>query len=181
MTSMSNPSTPPRPRRAPARWIALPLLLGALGGCGTDTGGYAPVTHRERESLPQPAMPDPPRVVAGAGAGGQAAVPVLAAADMPPGVTQAMVEEGQRLYGTVCVACHGPGGAGTPAGPALNDAQWVGIGGGYDEILNVIHAGVAQPREFPAAMPPMGGGNFTQEQTRAIAAYVFALSRAGAS
>jgi mono/diheme cytochrome c family protein len=29
-------------------------------------------------------------------------------------------------------------------------------------------------------MPPMGGGSFTDEQVRAIAAYVYALSRAGA-
>jgi mono/diheme cytochrome c family protein len=179
--SMSNRTATPRARGARFSWAAVPLLLGALGGCGTDTGGYAPVTHRERQSLPGPAMPDPPRVVAGVGAAGPAAVPVLAAANMPPGVTQEMVEEGQRLYGTVCVACHGPAGSGTAAAPALNDTQWVGISDTYDAILNVIHTGVAQPRQYPGQMPARGGGNFTDEQTRAIAAYVYALSRAGAS
>jgi mono/diheme cytochrome c family protein len=164
--------------------VGAPLLLVALAACemGTDTGGFTPITHRERQPLPAAAKPDPPRVVAGAAGGAApAAVPVLAAADLPPGVTQAMVEDGERLYGTVCFACHGPAGTGTPAGPALNDPNWVAIDGSFDQILNVIHAGVPRPVQYPGAMPPMGGGNFTDEQVRAISAYVYALSRAGAS
>jgi mono/diheme cytochrome c family protein len=162
--------------------VAAPVLLGTLAACewGTDTGGFTPVTHHERRPLAAAEAPDPPRVIGGPGAAGPAAVPVLAAADLPPGVTQEMVEEGQRLYGTVCTACHGPAGTGTPVGPALNDTQWVAITGTYDELLNVIHAGVPRPRQYPGAMPPMGGGSFTDEQVRAIAAYVYALSRAGA-
>jgi hypothetical protein len=36
-----------------------------------------------------------------------------------------------------------------------------------------------QPREYPGAMPPLGGGNFDDDQLRAISAYVYAISQAG--
>jgi len=97
--------------------------------------------------------------------------------ELPPGVTAEMVGQGQQLYGTVCVACHGAAGVGSPLGPALNDQNWVHIGGEYEEIIQITAQGVAQPRDYPAPMPPLGGGNFTQEQQRAIGAYVYALSR----
>lgn len=101
------------------------------------------------------------------------------AAGAPAGVTQEMVEEGARQFGTVCSACHGAGGAGSPAGPALSDAQWLHISGGFEEIAGIIRAGVPNPVEFPAPMPPLGGGNFNDEQVRQLAAYVFALSHQG--
>lgn len=140
-------------------------------------GGYQIVTHRERESIPSVAAPAPPPVVAGIG-GGAAEIPQLAAG-APAGVTQAMVEEGAQLYGTVCSACHGAGGTGSAAAPALNDNQWIHISGTFEEIDRIIHSGVPNPREYPGAMPPLGGGNFNDEQVRQIAAYVFALSHSG--
>ncbi|HYH78236.1 MAG TPA: cytochrome c, partial [Longimicrobium sp.] len=97
------------------------------------------------------------------------------------GVTQAMVDEGQTLYGTVCVGCHGPAGAGTPVAPALNDAQWINVTGAYPEIVTTIVNGVPNPKQHPGAMPPKGGGSFDDAQVRALAAYVFALSRQGES
>lgn len=159
--------------------MGLLALAGLLTACGDLPGvpddGYVPVVARERESIGQAARPNPPPVVAGIGGGAAAAVPTLAAG-APAGVTQEMVEEGAQLYGTICSACHGPGGTGTPAAPALNDAQWVNISGGFEDIVNVIHTGVPAPREYPAAMPPLGGGSFDDNQVRALAAYVFALS-----
>jgi mono/diheme cytochrome c family protein len=99
---------------------------------------------------------------------------------LPAGVTAEMVQQGQQLFGTVCVACHGQAGAGTQLGPALNDAEWINVTAGeIDEVVNVIRTGVAQPRQFPNPMPPMGGGNFTDEQLRALAAYVYSISHAG--
>lgn len=158
------------------------LLVPALAACPGDyEGGYEKVAFRERTALPMAAAPDPPPVVAGIGGAGGGETPVLAAEIAPPGVTQAMVEEGQQSYGTVCTACHGGGGSGSPAGPVLADAEWIHISGSYDEIVSVITAGVPNPQQFPGAMPPRGGGNFTPEQVRSIAAYVFALShRSGA-
>ena len=118
---------------------------------------------------------EPPPVVAGFGAGGASAVPQLAAG-APAGVTQEMVDAGAQAFGTVCSACHGPGGAGTAAGPSLSDATWLHISGQFEEIAAIIGTGVPAPIEAPAPMPPLGGGNFTAEQVQQLAAYVFALS-----
>jgi cbb3-type cytochrome c oxidase subunit III len=90
-----------------------------------------------------------------------------------------MVEAGAQSFGTVCSACHGPGGAGTAAAPKLADNTWLHISGSFDEIVQIIHSGVPNPMEAPAPMPPLGGGNFSDEQVRQIAAYVFALSHQG--
>jgi mono/diheme cytochrome c family protein len=155
---------------------AAPVLLLALAACLPE-GGYDKVTHREQEELPQPDFPAPPRVIAGIGQ--SAAATKLVATNLPAGVTQAMVDEGQQAYGTVCVACHAANGTGSAVAPALNDNRWINISGEYPEIVQVITNGVPVPKEHPGPMPPKGGGNFTDPQIRAIAAYVYALSHQG--
>lgn len=160
------------------RGLVLLGLVGAAAACelpGMPDGAFEPLVYRERDQLRQASQPDPPPVIAGLAGGAAAAVPTLATG-APAGVTQEMVEEGAQLFGTVCSACHGPGGAGTPAAPQLNDAEWLNVSGEYDQIVGVIQTGVPSPRQFPAAMPPMGGGSFDEGQVRALAAYVFALS-----
>lgn len=158
---------------------ALGLLL-ALPACdwvkGGFAGGYEKVAYHEREGLPQAPAPNPPPYVAGLAAGGASATPTLDAATAPAGVTQEMVEAGEQSFGTICVACHGGGGAGTAAAPALNDGEWLNISGSFDEIAATIQSGVPAPQQFAAPMPPMGGGNFTPDQVRELAAYIFALS-----
>lgn len=167
-------------RSRAASLLALGVSVIALTGCDPfPEGGYQKVANREREPITQAAAPPPPPYVAGVGAGG-GAVPRLAAG-APAGVTQAMVEAGAQQYSTVCAACHGAGGAGSPAAPALNDAEWLNITGNYDQIVGIINQGVAQPKQYPGIMPPRGGGPFNDEQVRAIAAYVFALSHAQGS
>lgn len=169
-----------RKGRAAARRLSVlaPLSFVVLAACPpTQDSGFDKVAVRSTEGIPRPAMPDPPPVTAGM-AGAAGAGPVVAA-ELPPGVTQEMVDEGQQLYGTVCVACHGAGGVGGPVGPALNDQNWIHIGGSFDELVQIITAGVPQPRQYPAPMPPRGGGPFTDDQIRAISAYVYALSRQG--
>lgn len=162
---------------------ALGLLL-ALASCdfveGGFDGGYEKVAVRERTDVPQAPAPNPPPYIAGFAGGGASAVPTLDEATAPAGVTQAMVESGQKSFGTICVACHGGGGSGTAAAPALNDAEWLNISGNFEEIAALIQSGVPTPKQFPGAMPPMGGGNFTPDQVRELAAYVFALSHASA-
>lgn len=151
------------------------LLVGgllSLVGC-VDRQGYPKVPYRRAEPVPEAAAPPPPP--ASAYAAGGSVVPVQAKS-LPPGVTQAMVDEGARLFATVCVACHGPGGRNGAGGPVLADNQWIHIDGSYEQIVRIITTGVAQPRQYPAPMPPRGGGNFTDEQVRALAAYVYALS-----
>lgn len=164
------------------RWLARPVCgaaaLLALAACGPDRdGGYEVVSYRDYEELPAPVNPAPPRVTstilaAASGGGGQ-----VVAASLPSGVTQAMVDEGQQLFGTVCVACHASGGAGSAVAPALNDNDWLWIPDGeVGGLVTLITNGVPAPKEHPGAMPPMGGGNFSPDQVRALAAYVYALS-----
>jgi mono/diheme cytochrome c family protein len=88
-----------------------------------------------------------------------------------------MVADGERLYGMACVACHGPNGAGTQLGPSHRDTEWIHVDGGLDGIVEVIRTGVPAPEEHPVPMPPLGGGDFDDEQVRALAAYVYSLSR----
>lgn len=166
-----------RTNRTLSLGISALALVGLLAGCDLMPAqdGFNKVAYREREDIGHPARPNPPPVVAGIGETGGGAVPTLPAG-APAGVTQAMVEQGQQAYGTVCTACHGPGGAGTPAGPQLNDGEWLNISGAYEEIVTIINNGVPNPKQYPGGMPPRGGGNFNDEQVRAIAAYVFAIS-----
>lgn len=165
-----------RARRAGSLLRVLPLAL-LVAGCKPDKqGGFDAVSYREREDLPDAANPPPPPVVPGLIA---TAPKRLVAANLPAGVTQAMVDAGQDHFGTVCTACHGVGGTGSTSGPPLNDSQWLNISGQYPEIVTVITNGVANPKQYPAPMPAKGGGNFTDQQVREIAAYVYALSHQG--
>ena len=138
------------------------VLLGGAAACGGgDQAGEQPAAGTDAAAPAAPA----------------AGTPQLANVQLPAGVTQEMVQQGQQLYGTVCVACHGANGVGTPIAPALNDNQWINISGqNYDEMVQVITTGVLQPKQHPGPMPPKGGGTFNDEQVRALAAYVYALS-----
>lgn len=101
-----------------------------------------------------------------------------APADLPEGVTQEQFVQGKQLFTSQggCHACHGPQAAGTPLGPDLTDSEWLNISDrDYDEIVEVIQTGVAQPVEYPGPMPPMGGASLSEEQVEALAAYVVGL------
>lgn len=100
------------------------------------------------------------------------------AAQLPEGVTQEMVAAGEQVFGGAgfCFTCHGATGGGTPLAPALNDGEWLHIDGSVAEIERIVHEGVPQPAQYPAAMPPMGGAQLTEEQMRDVAAYVYILS-----
>ncbi|CAN5335498.1 hypothetical protein BH23GEM4_BH23GEM4_16790 [soil metagenome] len=154
-----------------------PAVLLLLAGCNLQDDGYEKISYREMGVPTPPSDPQPLEATAATFAAltGGSAGPVTPAS-FPAGVDQAMVDQGQQLYGTVCVACHMPGGVGGPVAPALNDDEWIWIDGSYPEIDRIIAAGVPQPREHPGAMPPLGGGSFDAEQVRALAAYVYALS-----
>jgi mono/diheme cytochrome c family protein len=166
-------------RRRSAAWLALPAAAALLAGCqpGDAEGGFHKVVYRDEAAVPRAAYPDPPAVTPGASVGGSQAR--IQARNLPQGVTQAMVDQGQDQFGTVCAACHGQGGTGSATAPALNDAQWLNISGQYPEIVAIINNGVATPKQYPAMMPPKGGGSFDDAQVRALAAYVFALSQQG--
>lgn len=161
-------------RRRVAAAAAVVLLAGCEPGA---EGGYERIVSHPAPGTIEYEHPDPPAVTPGTSVGAGAARVV--ATNLPQGVTQEMVDEGQQLFGTVCSSCHGQNGVGSPAGPSLNDSGWIQIGGQFEEIVAVINNGVPTPREFPGVMPARGGGSFDEAQVRAIAAYVYALSHQG--
>ncbi len=100
---------------------------------------------------------------------------------VPAGATQEMVALGDRIYhgqvgGGSCTGCHGSEGKGTPLGPDLTDQKWLWSDGSYAAIAKTITDGVAQPKEYRSPMPPMGGAQLTDDQVKALAAYVWSMS-----
>lgn len=111
---------------------------------------------------------------------GAPAQQVGANVQLPEGVTLAMVQEGKQVFETTtCWTCHGMDASGSALAPSLRDQNWLNSGGSFDEIVNIVRTGVAQPVEHPAPMPPMGGGSLTEEQIRSVSAYVYAISHGG--
>lgn len=105
------------------------------------------------------------------------AAPTPTPAQLPAGVTQDMVAQGQQVFTSSgnCYTCHGPDAKGTQLAPNLTDAEWLNITGKYDEIVNLVHTGVPQPKQHPAPMPAMGGAQLTDDQVKQVAAYVWSL------
>lgn len=99
---------------------------------------------------------------------------------LPEGVTLEMVQQGKTVFETtVCFTCHGMDATGTALAPSLRDQDWLNSDGSFEGIEGVIRNGVPQPVQYPSAMPPMGGARLTEEQIRAVAAYVYAISHGG--
>jgi glucose/arabinose dehydrogenase/mono/diheme cytochrome c family protein len=113
-------------------------------------------------------------------AGAAVALPV------PPGATRAIVDLGGRIYhgqvgGAACTGCHGESGQGSPLGPDLTGKKWLWSDGSWEGIAKTIADGVAQPKQYRSPMPPMGGAQLTQDQVKAVAAYVWSISHLATS
>ena len=101
-------------------------------------------------------------------------------ATLPEGVTVAIAQEGQEIFnGTtgICYTCHVREGVGGALAPSLADDEWLNIDGGYESIVAIVMKGVEEPKEYPGMMQPRAGMPLTDDQVRAVAAYVFTLSR----
>ena len=110
-----------------------------------------------------------------------AAAPVHAQST-PAGVTPDMIKKGDAIYhGTgLCFACHGPDAKGA-VGPDLTDQVWIHSKGTYDEIVTSIMTGVPQEKITlgKGPMPPKGGSSISDDDVKAVAAYVWSLSHTG--
>ncbi len=100
---------------------------------------------------------------------------------LPPGVTDAMISQGAALFtgAGICAACHGAEAKGIPnLGANLTDEEWSQSDGSYEKILETITNGVTPDKSTTgAAMPPKGGSSLGEDQLKAVAAYVWSLSR----
>ncbi len=98
-------------------------------------------------------------------------------------ITPAMIARGDSVFhgkvaGGTCHVCHGEDAKGTAGlAPDLTSGKWLNGDGSYEFIVSTVQKGVPSPKESPAAMPAMGGVNLSADQVRAVAAYVYSVSR----
>ncbi len=113
-------------------------------------------------------------LVAGTAAGAQ---------ELPEGVDDATVQQGRQIYvgDGFCYTCHGRAGRGVPdLGSNLTDRQWSHTDGSFEGLVDLIRRGVpAEESATGVPMPPTGGSGLSTAQIRAVAAYVWTLSRGG--
>jgi glucose/arabinose dehydrogenase/mono/diheme cytochrome c family protein len=108
--------------------------------------------------------------------------PELASLPLAPGATKEQVALGERIFhgeasdGT-CSGCHGSDARGSSNGSDLTTGNWRWGNGDLEAIAQTITNGVPRPRNFPVAMPPLGGATLSQADVAAAAAYVWALGR----
>ena len=109
------------------------------------------------------------------GAGSAAAQEKAAA---PAGVTPAAIAKGDTVFhkSGLCYACHGSNAEGS-VGPSLVDAEWLHGDGSYDMIVATVTSGIpAEKAKKGIPMPPKGGSAITEDEVKAVAAYVYSLS-----
>ncbi len=115
-------------------------------------------------------------------AGLLAASPVAAQSPpvVPPDVTPEIVAQGKKLFTGpgLCLACHGPLGKGG-IGPDLTDTIWLHPQVlDFEALVKAITTGFSLEVSLSGQlMPPRGGSNLKDAEVRAVAAYVWTLSR----
>jgi mono/diheme cytochrome c family protein len=149
------------------------LVAIGLSACGGDASA--------NDDAAADAAPDQAQVVAADAETDVAEATDAMPQDLPEGVTPAMVEEGKGIYNGagICMSCHGATGEGIPSlGANLTDAEWLHIDGSYESIVENIMTGVtAQQSSSGVPMPAKGGTAITDDQVKAVAAYVWTLSK----
>ncbi len=106
-----------------------------------------------------------------------ATVPAKAQA-VPEGATQAMVDKGNEIFhkSGLCYACHGQDAKGL-VGPNLTDDVWIHSKGTYPELIAQVMKGVPKEESKSGVpMPAKGGSTITDDDVKAVAAYVWSLS-----
>lgn len=139
---------------------AVAALALACGGQGSgDAAASADTGRAARQQLPLPTAED----------------------SLPEGLTPEMVKRGRQLYRDrgLCYSCHGMRGRGVPrAGSSLRDDEWLHADGSYRSILARVANGVTvEVSESGMPMPPRGGADLTDDEVRAVAGWVWWMSR----
>lgn len=93
--------------------------------------------------------------------------------------TPAVIARGDSVFHGPgnCYACHGSKGEGL-VGPSLIDAEWIHSKGTIDEIAAQVAEGIPKEQSKSGIpMPPKGGSTISDEDVKAVAAYVHSLSQ----
>lgn len=103
---------------------------------------------------------------------------------VPDSVTAERVVQGSRMFNNgSCTICHAVVGSGPgPRAPDLSDPVWLHSEGDFAGIFQTVFWGVPREKKrirapWTLEMHPKGGMAIDFEQTKAIAAYVWTLSR----
>jgi mono/diheme cytochrome c family protein len=124
------------------------------------TAGAAPVTAQTTSQTERTPAPAP------------ASGPAAAA------VSPELVAQGDKIFHGAgnCYACHGSNAQGL-VGPNLTDAEWIHSKGTLEDIqAQVIHGVPKEESKSGIPMPPRGGGTISDDEVKAVAAYVYSLS-----
>lgn len=161
--------------------FGLAICLSAFFACGGGEGGEGEQEVAGGDTAAQQEMArTTPESTA---EGGDAMQQQQQGGQLPEGVTQEMVTQGRQLFtgAGLCSVCHGNDGTGMPGlGANLADSEWAHSDGSYEGILQVVMEGVsAEASSTGTAMPPKGGSGITDEQAKAVSAYVYSLSHGG--
>jgi mono/diheme cytochrome c family protein len=93
--------------------------------------------------------------------------------------TPAMIARGDTVFHGPgnCYACHGSKGEGL-VGPSLIDAEWIHSKGTVEEIAVQVAKGIPKEQSKSGIpMPPKGGSTISDDDVKAVAAYVHSLSQ----
>jgi mono/diheme cytochrome c family protein len=146
------------------------VAAAAIAACSSGGGGAT-------SSAPAPAAASP--------ASRPATMAAAPAASSSGAVTPALIALGDSLYHvSSCQRCHGPDAKGRQNGPSLLGPTFLHIQGtgSYQDFVNLIMSGVPadsiKDKTHTLPMRPKGGGQtpLTDDQVKAVAAYVYSLS-----
>ena len=107
------------------------------------------------------------------------AMPVYGQTASPGGPAPALIARGDSVFHGPgnCYACHGSKGEGL-VGPSLVDAEWIHSKGTEEEIAAQVMKGVPKEKSKSGIpMPPKGGSTISDDDVKAVAAYVHSLSQ----
>jgi mono/diheme cytochrome c family protein len=100
---------------------------------------------------------------------------------LPQGMTLDIIRQGDAIFRGKggCVTCHGPDGGGMPASGSGITAGLNFVPSEWGPLDSLMKVGIPEPAtRSPIAMPPRGAqSNLTDEETRQVAAYVWAISQ----
>jgi cbb3-type cytochrome c oxidase subunit III len=106
------------------------------------------------------------------------ATPAAAQGKAPAGPSPELAQKGDSIFHGpgLCYACHGANAQGA-VGPNLTDSEWIHGDGSYDFIVATVTSGIPKEKtKGGIAMPAKGGSSISDEDVKAVAAYVYSLS-----
>jgi mono/diheme cytochrome c family protein len=100
---------------------------------------------------------------------------------LPSGMTLDMIRQGDSLFRGKggCITCHGPDGGGMPASGSGITSGLHFVPAEWNALDSLIRVGIPEAvTRTPIAMPPRGAQtNLTDDESRRVAAYVWAISQ----